>query len=149
MDERPTPDPTRRQGVRALSITLADGNEWGLALPSTRLRPRVERGLDALGRPIESIRVAAEFGHPVEIRRLVAALRSACQGDQERRRYEALIHLAVALIRRAHEIDLTTAVSLLELDVEDLPRLIEAVLSAVTGKCSEGLESPRKANLDA
>ena len=35
MDERPTPDLTRREGVRAFPITLADGNDWGLALPST------------------------------------------------------------------------------------------------------------------
>jgi hypothetical protein len=146
MDERPTPDLTRVEGVRAFPITLADGNDWGLALPSTRLRPRVEVGVDALGRSAENIRVEAEFGYPLEIRRLVDALRSACEGDEEEPRYESLFRLAATLIRRAHDIDLPTAASLLELDVDNLPRLVEAVLSVVTGECQENPELSRKAN---
>ncbi len=148
MDERPTPDSTRRGGVRALPIALADGQLWGLALPSPRLRPRVERGVDALGRPTEEVRVAAEFGHPIEIRLLVADLRAACDGDREDRRYQALVRLAAALIRRAHDVDLATAASLLELDVDDLPGLVEAVLSAATGEGLEGPDSPRTENVD-
>jgi hypothetical protein len=146
MDDQPTPDLTRREGVRAFPITLADGNDWGLALPSTRLRPRFEVGVDALGRSAEIIRVEAVFGYPLEIRRLVDALRSACEGDDEEPRYETLFRLAAALIRRAHDIDLPTAASLLELDVDNLPRLVEAVLSVVTGECQENPESSRKAN---
>jgi hypothetical protein len=149
MDDQPTPDLTRRGGVRAFPITLADGNDWGLALPSTRLRPRVEVGVDPLGRPAEILRVEAEFGYPIEIRRLVDALRSACEGDEEEPRYETLFRLAATLIRRAHDIDLPTAASLLELDVEDLPRLVEVVVSVVTGASLESPASTRKANVDA
>ena len=60
MDIPPSPDPTRRAGVRAFPIRLADGQAWGLALPSVRLRPEVEPGVDSLGRPTETIRVAAD-----------------------------------------------------------------------------------------
>jgi hypothetical protein len=148
MDDQPTPDVTRREGVRAFPVTLSDGNDWGLALPSTRLRPRVELGVDVLGRPTEIIRVEAEFGYPIEIRRLVDDLRSACEGDEEEPRYDTLFRLAATLIRRAHDIDLATAASLLELDVDDLPRLVEVVLSVVTGECLENPASPRKANVD-
>ena len=148
MDDRPTPDLTRREGVRAFPITLADGNDWGLALPSTRLRPRFEVGVDALGRSTEIIRVEAEFGYPLEIRRLVDGLRSACEGDEEEPRYETLLRLAATLICRAHDIDLARAASLLALDVDDLPRLVEAVLSVVTGECHENPASTRKASVD-
>jgi hypothetical protein len=149
MDDQPTPNLTRREGVRAFPITLADGNDWGLALPSTRLRPRVEVVVDALGRSGEIIRVEAEFGYPLEIRRLVDALQSACEGDREEPRYETLFRLAATLICRAHDIDLPTAASLLELDVDDLPRLVEAVFSVVTEECHENPASTRKANVDA
>ena len=149
MDDQPTPDLTRIEGIRAFPVTLADGNEWELALPSTRFRPRVEEGVDALGRPSELIRVEAEFGYPVEIRRLVDDLRSACEGVEEGPRYEALFRLAVALLRRAHAIDRARAASLLEVDLDDLPRLVEVVLSVVTGECPENPASERKVDVDA
>ena len=149
MDDQTNPVLTRREGVRALPITLADGQEWGLALPSTRLKPRVEASVDDLGRPTELIRVEAEFGHPLAIRRLVDGLRSACERDEDEPRYEALSRLAAALIRRAHDIDLATAASLLELDLDDLPRLVEGVLTAATGGCPENPVPPRKADVDA
>ncbi len=148
MDDRPTPDRTRREGVEAFPIILADGNAWGLSLPSPRLRPRVLRGLDALGRPTEAICVSAEFGHPIAIRRLVDGLRSACEAGGADRQYEALILLAAALIRRAHDIDLEFAASLLELGVDELPRLVEAVLGVATGNCPEDPAPPRKNDAD-
>jgi len=145
MEIPPLPDRTRREGVRVAPIILADGRSWGLALPSLRLRPEVEAGVDLLGRPTETVRVAAEFGQPLEIRRLVAGLRSACEGADAGRRYEALFRLAVALIRRAHEITATEAATLLELDGDDLPGLVETVLAAVTG----GHPGPSKEDEDA
>ena len=148
MDERPTPERTRREGIATFSITLADGNEWGLTLPSPRLRLMVVGGVDALGRPTETIRVATEFGYPLEIRRLVDDLRFACEQPGAERQYEALVRLAVALIRRAHDINPSEAASLLELGVDDLPRLVEAVLSVVTGECFENPVSPRRSDVD-
>jgi len=135
MEIPPLPDRTRREGVRAYPITLADGRSWGLALPSLRLRPEVEAGVDALGRPTETIRLAAELGYPLEIRRLVADLRAACDGDEAARRYETLFRLAVALLRRAHDLSATEAATLLELGGDDLPGLVETVLAVVTGEC--------------
>ncbi len=148
-DARPTPDRTRREGVHAAPITLADGQAWGLALPSLRLRPEVVVGVDALGRPDETIRVVAEVGYPAELRRLVAGLRSASEGGDPGPQYEALFRLAVALLRRAHEIDAADAASLLETGVDDLPGLVEAVLSVVTGECPELSAPPGKDSADA
>ena len=128
-----SPDRTRREGVEAFPVRLADGRAWGLALPSPRLRPEVVRGVDELGRPAPSIRLVSEFGYPLEIRRFIEGLRSSCEfGDQERQ-FEALICVAAALVRRAHEIDLTEAIALLELGVEDLPGFVEVVLAVVSG----------------
>ena len=106
-------------------------------MPSPRLRLVVVGGVDTLGRPDETIQVASEFGYPLEIRRLVDDLRSACEQPAAERQYEALIRLAAALLLRAHDIDLMEAASLLEMGVDELPRLVEAVLSVVTGECPE------------
>jgi hypothetical protein len=148
MDERPTPDRTRREGVEVLSITLDDGNAWGLAKPSLRLSPRIIEGVDSLGRPHATIRVATKFGYPLEIRRLIDDLRSACEQETAERQYETLIRLAAALILRAHEINLSDALCLLELGVDDLPRLVQAVLSVVTGDSLQVVASTRVSNVD-
>jgi hypothetical protein len=149
MDERPTPDRTRRQGVESLPIALADGNAWGLAMPSIRLSPRLIEGVDSLGRPHATIRVATSFGYPLEIRRLIDDLQFACEYEAAERQYETLIRLAAALILRAHEITLADALCLLELDVDDLPSLVQAVLSVVTGECRQVVASTSASNGDA
>jgi hypothetical protein len=148
MDERPNPDRTRREGVRVLSVALADGNHWGLAMPSIRLSPRVIEGVDSLGRPRATIRVATKFGYPLEIRRLIDDLRFACDQEEAERQYETLIRLAAALILRAHEINLADALCLLELGVDELPSLVEAVLSVVTGECLQAKASMRASSVD-
>jgi hypothetical protein len=148
MDALISPDRTRREGVEAFSITLADGNRWGLALPSPRLRPVVVEGVDSLGRPTNSIDLVSEYGYPLEIRRLIDDLRSACDQGVAERQYECLIRLAAALIRRAHDIDLAVAASLLELGVDELPGVVEAILWVVTGQCPVDPASPRKSEVD-
>jgi hypothetical protein len=148
MDERPTPDLTRRKNVEVSSITLADGGVWGLALPSLRLSPRVVEGVDSLGRPHSTIRVATKFEYPLEIRRFIDDLQFACEREAAEPQYETLIRLAAALIVRAHDITLAEALRLLELDVDHLPRLVEAVLSVVNGGCLEDLTSTRESKVD-
>jgi hypothetical protein len=64
------------------------------------------------------------------------------------RQCESLIRLAAALIRRAHDIDLKVAASLLELGVDELPGVVEAILSVVTGRCPGDPVSPRKSEVD-
>ena len=134
MDIAHLADRSRRDGIDALSIPLADGNHWGLALPSTRLRPETIEGFDGLGRPSKTVRLSLGFGYPPEIRKLIQDLRSACEQAEPVRRYDALIRLAAALVRRAHEIDQESAMSLLEMGVDELPGLVEAVLSVVSGR---------------
>ena len=142
------PDRSRRPGVAACPITLADANSWGLALPSPRLRPEVVERVDSLGRPTRTIRLLVEFGYPLEIRRLIDDLKSACDRGDPSGQYEALIRLASALICRAHEIDMAEAASLLEMDVDQLPAFVEAVLSVVTGDGRLPLDANRKGGID-
>lgn len=148
MDERLTPERTRREGVGAFLVHLADGNAWGLALPSLRLSPRVIEGVDRLGRGITRIEVGTKFGYPLEISQLIDDLRLACQESPAQPQYEALIRLVAALILRVHNISLVDALGLLELDADEIPRLVEVVLSVVTGESLEVVVSSRKAASD-
>lgn len=143
-----SPEGSRREGVEVFSITLADGNLWGLALPSPRLRPDVVEGLDALGRTTRTVRLLTEFGYPLEIRRLIDDVRSACDRGEVKGQYEALILLAAALITRAHDIDPSTAAALLEMDIADLPGFVEAVLSVVSGSLPAISQPVRKGEVD-
>jgi hypothetical protein len=148
MDIITSPDCSRREGVEAFSIPLADGNRWGFALASPRLRPEVIEGVDGLGRSSKTIRLVSEFGYPLEIRRLIDDLRSACDQGEPERQFEALIRLAAALVCRAHDIDLRVAISLLEVGVDDLPEFVEAVLSVVSGECPVRPAAMRKGEVD-
>jgi hypothetical protein len=148
MDVTTTPDRSRRDGIEAVPIPLADGNRWGLALPSTRLKPEFVEGVDALGRPVRTTRLVSRTGYPPEIRALIEALRSASDQGHPQEQYDALIQLAAALVHRAHEIDLESARSLVEVGVEDLPGLVEVVLTVVTGGCPADPEPMRKVKVD-
>ncbi len=148
MDIPTSPDRSRREGVEAFPISLADGNRWGFALPSPRLRPEVIESVDVLGRPSRTIRLISEFGYPLEIRRLIDDLRTTCDQDEPERQFEVLIRLAAALVCRAHDIDLRVAISLLEMSVDDIPRFVEAVLSVVFGECLVDPRAMRKGGVD-
>ncbi len=136
-DVLPSPDSTRRASVPARIISLADGQQWGLALPTPRYRPEIVPGVDGLGRPTETIRVVGWIGYSLPIERLIDDLRSACRAEVdsegEGRRFDILMALAVALLRRAHDLTLVEAVALLDLDGDGLCRLVDMVLSTVAG----------------
>jgi hypothetical protein len=148
MDERSLSDRTRRAGVESASIALADGNVWGLALPSARIKPVVAQSVDGLGRPIETIHVETEYGYPIEIRRLIDDLRAACEQGSAEWQHEALFRLAAALIRRVHDLELEELAGLLEIGLEDLPDFVATVLSVVTGSYLENADSSRKKEAD-
>ena len=131
----PSPETTRHASVPVRQILLADGRLWGLALPTPRYRPGVIPGIDLLGRRTETIRLVARTGYPVTIERLIDRLRTACLGandsTSEGERFDALIALATALLRRAHDLTLLEAVALLDLDGDGLCRLVDSVLAIV------------------
>lgn len=138
-----SPDQTRHASVPARTIPLADGQHWGLALPTPRYRPEIVSGVDELGRPTETIRLVGWIGYPLPIGRLVDDLRSACRAEVSPeaagRRFDALMALAVALLRRAHGLTLLEASALLDLDADGLFRLVDAVLATVAGVPSDPL----------
>ncbi len=145
----PAPGPTRRASVLAHPVTLADGQTWGLARPARRYRPEVVPSADVFGRIAPTVRLVVRTGYPWRIEHLVTELHSACRagrdaaGDQ--RRYEALLDLAVALLRRAHDLTLAEAITLLDLDSAGLACLVDSVVAAVAGVPAD---SSPGANLD-
>ena len=70
MPDQTTPDLSRREGVSARLIRLADGNDWGFSRPTIRLIPKVITELDRLGRPVERITVEIAFGYPLGVQQL-------------------------------------------------------------------------------
>lgn len=132
MPDRPTPDHTRREGVPARPVRLADGLDWGFARPTVRLTPEVVTETDRLGRPVERVTVRVGFGYPPAVRGWIDGLQSACEGGNVPRQYEAFFGLAAALLRRAHEVSLADACDLLAVDACDLPRLVREVMSVVS-----------------
>ena len=131
MTPSPTPEGTRRVDVPAHPIILADGRAWGFARPSTRLKPTVVAGHDRAGRPAESVAVRVVVDYPLEVRRRLDAVRSALAGSDDDR-VEAIFELAAALLRRAHDVDPTTAAALLDLG-DDLPRFASELLAVAFG----------------
>jgi hypothetical protein len=138
MTDRPNPESTRRDGVPALPVRLADGQEWGFALPTVRLSPRVVVLPDALGRPVERISVAVGFGYPAEVQELIDGVGAACEGGTASEQYASFFSLAAVLIRRAHDVSMATACELLAVPGNELSRLVGAVMQVV----SAGPEAP-------
>ena len=79
MPERPTPNATRREGVPARLVHLADGADWGFLRPSLRLSPKILVERDDFGRSVEKISVEVGFGYPAEIQDLITILEKSCQ----------------------------------------------------------------------
>lgn len=137
-DDFPSPESSRVTAVRAQPVTLADGHVWGLARPTPRYRPEAVPGVDEPGRPAGATGLGSRIGYPAAIERLVDALRVACLTPRgpatDARRYEALMALAVALLRRAHDLEPTAAAALLlGLDEAGLVALVDEVLALAGG----------------
>lgn len=129
MTEGPTPAITRRDDISARLIRLTDGNWWGFALPSVRMKPKVTMAPDEFGRQCEHISVEVGFGHSPEIEALYRTVQAACEGGVVSEQYAAFFSLAVALLRRAHDIELETACKLLAVSEDELPTLVRLVIS--------------------
>jgi hypothetical protein len=143
MSDSPTPDSTRRGGVPARPIRLADGNDWAFATPTVRLIPRVETHPDLFGRSIEKIVVDLDFGYPPAIQSLLDVMWSNWEVEPVSSQYEAFFSLAGALLLRAHEISFSTACELLTLPDHELSRLVGEVLAVVAGGKEYGGAKPR------
>jgi hypothetical protein len=132
MPDHPTPESTRREGVPAAPVVLADGREWSFARPALRLAPRVVPGVDGSGLAAERISVEAGNGYPPEVEGLIGGLRAACEGGAARAQYDAFFSLAVSLLKRAHEVSLPAACDLLSLPEAELPRLVREIMAIVS-----------------
>jgi hypothetical protein len=133
MSDLPDPDQTRRRHIASRPITLADGRAWGFAEPTTLIMPIIGRDGDIAGRPIGSIAIRSTFGYPLEVSRPLEALKLALENGSAEGQHEAFHTLASAMLRRAHEIDQSSASALLCVSAEDLPRLVHEVVSVALG----------------
>jgi hypothetical protein len=132
MPNQTMPDLSRREGVSARLIRLADGNDWGFSRPTVRLIPKVITELDRLGRPVERITVEIAFGYPLDVQRLIDGVRSACECGSVSQQYEAFFSMATAILLRVHEISRATACELLAVSEHDLPRLVQEIMAVVS-----------------
>ena len=138
MNDQPTPGSTRREGVPCRLVRLSDGADWGLMRPTVLLRPKVRSEFDRLGRPVERVSLDVGFGYPRAIESLIDALREACEGGQASQQYGAFFSLALALLRKAHDLEPSAACELLSVTESELPRLVRDVLAVI----SESKEGP-------
>jgi hypothetical protein len=127
MSERLTPELTRREGIFMQPVRLADGREWGIALPSVTLRPRVVLSTDEFGRQSELVSVDVGFGYASEIESLCRSVRAASGSGSVEEQYGAFFSLAAALLRRAHDVSLDAALQLLTVSGDELPGLVRTI----------------------
>jgi hypothetical protein len=130
MSERLTPELTRREGIFTQPIRLADGREWGIALPTVTLMPRVVVSTDEFGRQSELVSVDVGFGYPSEIEALCRSVQAASASGPVQEQYTAFFSLAAAVLRRAHDISLEAALQLLEVSGDELPALVRTITAS-------------------
>ena len=125
---------TRLPDVPYHTIRLADGNDWGFSLPGRRVVPSVVRSRDALGGTIESVSARTEVSYPLEIRHKCQQLWKVHPTGTPDQQQDAFISLAIAMLRRAHDIDHEEARALLSVSDESWPRVVEDVLALVLSR---------------
>ena len=125
---------TRREGIPILEVVLADGNTWGLALPTHRRRPVLISDLDDFGRPLLQVEVQTRLGYRLEIHRLWELVLAACRDGSADEQTSAFRHLVVVLLLTAHAIDRTLAEALVDSHRVDLGRIARALIPTAFGQ---------------
>ncbi len=128
-----TAEATRREGVPAVEVELADGLRWGFALPEPRLYPVVLREVDPFGRPTVRVESAARAGYPLRVGRLRDGVLAACRGRPATEQRDAFLRLATGLLRLAHDLDEPGASALLDPARVDLARVARELIPAAFG----------------
>lgn len=124
---------TRRDGVAVIEVVLADGDAWGLALPTPRRYPIVIRETDRFGRPLVRIEIGTAIGYRLEIRREWEAVVTACRDGLADGESVAFRRLVASLILAAHDVDRPTAEALLDPRRVDLGRIAGVLIPAAFG----------------
>ncbi len=122
---------TRRAGVTAIEVELANGQSWGFALPGPQPYPLLRREEDAFGRPQLRFEQETRVGYPLAVRRLKSSLLLACRDDRHGPTSGSFTRLGIALLRMTHDIDQELAEELLNPACVDLARVARRVIPAV------------------
>jgi hypothetical protein len=135
---------TRREGVSAVEIILADGESWGLALPSRRLYPITRLETDAFGGRKTCIDLVIRIGYPIEMRRLCDELAFACRYHAAAQVRDAFRRLAIALLLYVHDLEPTESEVLLDPSRVDFCIIAHALIPVVFGGVSDPVSTDGK-----
>jgi hypothetical protein len=128
-----SPGRERRTDVASLDVELADGNQWGLALPGPRLYPLVRCELDEFGGSLVRIELVRRVGYPLNVRRVWDEVVLASEGDDEARIADAFRRLILSLLHAVHDVPVSEAESLLNRKGVDLGRIARALIPVALG----------------
>lgn len=123
----PDPETTRREDVPGVPVRLADGKTWYLASATYRHAPVWRDD------PDEPVGIETTWGYPGPAQAWVDRLADAVTRDREHVPAAHIFAAAVALLRLCHQIEPSTACTLLEVSDPELTALISRLDLAVSG----------------
>lgn len=122
------PQFTRRLGVDAKLILLADGQYWGFALATTRLSPIFythKLGSDSEESPIG---VKSRVRHSYQVERYITLIRDEINTATSSKLWAIFFTMASCLLQESHDVDLVVCKSLLGVEEKELSRLVREIL---------------------
>jgi hypothetical protein len=122
---------TRRPGVAARPVRLADGRDWGFVLPSIRLSPVFYDATDDSGRTITAVAPRIERTLPPAVQTRLSALLAVADERAPDALLRAFLSLVAELLLASHDIDPETALALLDFDPREFPRIVDETLSTI------------------
>ena len=97
---------TRRASIEALAIEVGESGTWWFARPTLRLRPIFPSSFG------EEVQVGSRVGHSLAIERRKQRLTRAIDEGSDESQTDAFLELAEALLTEAHDVDPSTARSI-------------------------------------
>jgi hypothetical protein len=123
------PQSTCRMGIDSRQILLADGRYWGFALVSTRLSPIFETLKPGTRFEAIATSIKSRVGHSHQVELYQTLIKSKFNEASSLELWALFFTMASCLLQEAHEVDLEVCKTLLRVEHEELPRLVQQVLS--------------------
>lgn len=129
MNTLPNPQSTCRMGIDSRQILLADGRYWGFALASARISPIFETLKPGTRFEAIAISLRSRVVHSHQVGHYQTLLKSELNEASSSKLWALFFTMASCLLQEAHEVDLEVCKTLLRVEEEELPRLVQQVLS--------------------
>lgn len=131
-----TPEETAREGVAAWPIRLADGRDWGFAMPAVWLYPVFGPPAAEGGPP--TVKTARGAGYREPVKSALEAFAASVEKDESTGHhsfdYDAFFGVAAALLAAAHDLDPGQVGALLTIAPADMPEFAAEVMRVITGE---------------